>query len=122
MVDNFNELLSERLKEISKQESFNQLMFVLVEQMLNQYFHYFLEKEKNVTNALDMSVAALEKQIPKKIKIIDGYDFCPTCSYKYGSDTMRRMLYHWDQPFCKKCGQRLDWKVDGKGRDNAENG
>ena len=31
MRNDFNELLSERLKEISKQEKFNQLMFVLVE-------------------------------------------------------------------------------------------
>lgn len=68
--------------------------------------------ETVVLSAFLLACVALERQIPKKIKIIDGYDFCPTCSYKFGSDTFRRMLHHWDQPFCKRCGQRLDWEVN----------
>lgn len=63
-----------------------------------------------MTEALNMAVEALEKQIPKKIKIIDGYDLCPTCDFNYGSDAVRRALYHWRKDFCERCGQRLDWE------------
>lgn len=60
--------------------------------------------------ALLMAYKAVEKQIPRKIIIDDGYDYCPTCGYNYGSDATRRMLYKWRQPFCKECGQALDWR------------
>ena len=63
-----------------------------------------------ITEALDMAVVALGKQIPKKIKIIDDYDFCPACNFRYGSDAIRRKLRHWHKDFCEKCGQRLDWE------------
>lgn len=72
------------------------------------------QKEHNtfyITKALDMAVEALEKQIPKKIKIIDGNDLCPACNFNYGADAIRRTLFHWRKDFCERCGQRLDWSV-----------
>lgn len=59
--------------------------------------------------ALDIAVSALEKQIPKKLKVeVDNrygvrnfYYFCPSCN----SFRMERRKY------CSICGQPLDWKV-----------
>lgn len=84
--------------------------------------HRFLEvKQRNMTQNRHLynetaiaingkAIEALGKQIPRKIIIDDGYDYCPTCGYNYGSDATRRMLYKWRQPFCKECGQALDWR------------
>ena len=55
------------------------------------------------------AISALEKQIPKKIKIIGGDDLCPACNFNYGADAIRRTLFHWRKDFCERCGQRLDW-------------
>lgn len=67
-----------------------------------------------ITEALNMAVAALEKQIPKppiaynqlrrqgrQQVLLDDYETykCPTC----GSDVVGSGFYCWN------CGQRLDW-------------
>ena len=55
-----------------------------------------------------MSIAALEKQMPKKVAIESGKwpdgrkrisHYCPSCLNE---------LYA-NQAFCDECGQRLDW-------------
>ena len=58
--------------------------------------------------AFDVAIEALEKQIPKKPKLVnedytmDGIwvkDFeCPSCGNPYVDDS-----------YCQTCGQRLDW-------------
>lgn len=70
--------------------------------------------EENI-KAKKMAVAAMKKQIPKKLikKEYEGEEItdylCPTC---------KEVLQHqWDdgliignkKPYCDKCGQRLDW-------------
>ena len=49
-------------------------------------------------NAYDMAIEALEKQIPKKFKMVDNYTpVCPVCGEAI-----------WDMNWCDSCGQRLD--------------
>ena len=70
-----------------------------------------------ITEALDMAVEALEKQIPKKPKKLtykllldDGWIYeCPACGCacgenKYHSDVTKGDMY------CTQCGQMLDWE------------
>lgn len=90
--------------------------------MTYEQAHKFLEvkqramtKNRGLYNELEISIngkaiEAVEKQIPRQIKIIRGEDCCPTCGYDYGPETTRKRLIHWDVPYCKKCGQRLTWK------------
>ena len=58
--------------------------------------------------AKQMGVNALEKQIPKKVKVeqfnIYNLYYCPTCDGCIGDN-----LGHIGYGFCSGCGQRLDW-------------
>ena len=51
-------------------------------------------------------VSALEKQIPKKPKWSMGW-VCPNCKHEEILNFPKRP--EWDDLFCKKCGQALDW-------------
>ncbi len=77
-------------------------------------------KEKNfaihITEALNLAIEALEKQIPKKPDYEgDGYDengiliydraICPCC----GNDDFEYDINNWGCKFCPDCGQALDW-------------
>lgn len=64
---------------------------------------YFFEEE-GCQEAVDLSIVALEKQIPKKptIRIFQTYDDgtiakCPVCGN------------HVAASYCGSCGQRIDW-------------
>ena len=59
-----------------------------------------------ITEALDMAIEALEKQIPKK-PISNSHDMfgikcciCPVCHCH---------VYSTSNDFCHRCGQALDW-------------
>ena len=70
--------------------------------------------EKNavyISEALDMAISALEKQIPKKLQNIHRFrgrekcvGACPICGYVFCSD-------YGD--YCGGCGQMIDW-TDGE--------
>ena len=49
--------------------------------------------------SLDIAVSALEKQIPKKPRKTKTEIVCPTCATLVGSS-----------PYCRYCGQKLDWR------------
>ncbi len=58
--------------------------------------------------ALDLAIAALEKQMPKKPIIIEetadyfGHTLCPNC---------KKVEFGFTQPcFCDRCGQAIDWR------------
>ena len=51
-------------------------------------------------------ISALEKQIPKK-PIWDMGWVCPNCKHAEILHFPKRP--DWDDLFCKKCGQALDW-------------
>ena len=66
---------------------------------------------------LNMAIAALEKQIPKKIEsaymsngIVAGY--CPTC--KGTVKIIPTWLRYAKGKCCDWCGQRIDWSKDAK--------
>lgn len=55
--------------------------------------------------SIPLAISALEKQIAKKPipKIFeDGYAGCPSCKNK---------LFN-NQPYCDRCGKKLDWSVE----------
>lgn len=51
--------------------------------------------------ALDMAISALEKQIPKKLPIVEELYHCPNCGEK---DAVLQ-----GDNYCFNCGQALDW-------------
>lgn len=56
-----------------------------------------------IAEALEMAVEALEKQIPKKVGISNGFMkyYCPTCGKQPLSGKR-----------CSECGQVIDWAED----------
>jgi hypothetical protein len=74
-----------------------------------------------ITEALDMAVKALEKQIPKKPKILTwpllteaGWKHgCPNCGCAVGENKNLGFAYgeylEPNEDFCCSCGQALDW-------------
>lgn len=66
-----------------------------------------------ITEAIELSILALEKQVPRKIYHhewvgIDGvpYDLCPTCKHNLCTTGM---LASKKTTYCPECGQKLDW-------------
>ncbi len=55
------------------------------------------------------AIKALEKQIPKKFEIWNGQCYCPNCNKLFGNYSQLKTLIHWEMPYCKFCGQALDW-------------
>lgn len=74
---------------------------------LNHREHY--ESIDIVNEACEMGRRALEKQIAKKIEIWNGQCACPNCEKLFGSLSQLKKLMHWEMPYCKFCGQALDW-------------
>lgn len=55
------------------------------------------------------TVKLLEKNNPKKIKNWNGQASCPCCQKLFGSIDTIKTLIRWEMPYCKYCGQKLDW-------------
>ena len=54
---------------------------------------------------INAAINALDKQIPKKPEIKDGYYVCPVCGvYQETSEG--------NPPYCLNCGQRLLWEAE----------
>ena len=57
------------------------------------------------TCEINAAIKAVDKQIPKKPEIKDGYYVCPVCGvYQETSEG--------NPPYCLNCGQRLLWEVE----------
>lgn len=52
---------------------------------------------------------AVEKQIEKKIEEWNGQASCPCCEKLFGDISIIKNLFSWEMPYCKWCGQKLDW-------------
>lgn len=77
-----------------------------------KYKHGFRGKDaaiNKINKACEMACKALEKQMPKKIELWNGQCCCPNCKKLYGSYSQLKTLTTWEMPFCKWCGQALDW-------------
>lgn len=85
-----------------------------------------MSEETPFTEAVDLAVSALEKQIPKKPKYVEveqdamdmetGEEYtykideahCSCCDFIIGADNDI-----FDEHYCEWCGQKLDWS-DGE--------
>lgn len=85
---------------------------------LSFYADEHKEAEKELSqnlDALDLDVAAIEKQIPKKLSTAKGYyhDYlvCPVCGRRL---RVAEYSITWDKRprYCEYCGQFLDWGDD----------
>ena len=45
----------------------------------------------------------------KKIEVFNGQATCPNCKYIFGGIDVIKNLIMWHMPYCKDCGQKLDW-------------
>ena len=76
--------------------------------MVGDYDKDIYDRDKE---ALELAIKAVEKQIPKKVKIQFcgmGFktDVCPTCGDDFYIDDLGQTMYY---SFCPDCGQALDW-------------
>lgn len=58
---------------------------------------------------LNSILKSREKQTAKKIEIFNGQASCPNCKHFFGEMNVIRSLIAWNMPYCKHCGQKLDW-------------
>lgn len=58
---------------------------------------------------LDSILKSREKQTEKKIEIFNEQASCPNCKHFFGEMNVIRRLIAWNMPYCKHCGQKLDW-------------
>ena len=70
----------------------------------------------NRKNAIDKAITALEKQIPKLVKIRAWRPAnCPTCEYElseHKGDGYYKHLTHLERCPNVECGQRIKWHDD----------
>ena len=66
---------------------------------------------------LDSILKSREKQTAKKIEIFNGQASCPNCKHFFGEMNVIRSLIAWNMPYCKHCGQKLDWSVNDENTD-----
>ena len=108
--------IEEAIHELKIQSQVLESMFLYTKDFEPKNDNNSLEDKKN---AIDMAIAALEKQIPKKPYIqqveIDCYEHdcmeCPSCDsfLGYATDCKEE---HYQDNYCPHCGQRIDWKVE----------
>ena len=65
--------------------------------------------KKPILPTLKVAKIAIEKQMPKKFELWNGQCSCPNCNKLFGNYSQLKTLIHWEMPFCKFCGQALDW-------------
>jgi len=78
-------------------------------EILNPEHREHYESIEPVNEACRMGMIALEKRMPKKVEIWNGQLSCPDCGALFGGKEMLNQYIPWDMPYCKCCGQRLDW-------------
>lgn len=69
------------------------------------------QKDKPLIEALGAAIIALEKQIPKKLKIEKhNHTFCD-CGHKFSIhlNDCYAIPFNNKTPYCPNCGQALDW-------------
>lgn len=59
---------------------------------------------------IEYAIDCVEKQIPKKVTIYDGVEYCPNCNgvnIKYYSQNGKNDI---ELDYCADCGQAIDWR------------
>lgn len=64
-----------------------------------------------ITEALEIAIKSLEKEVPKKPKHITKKDGILTTNYECPICGSRRLGHGFDldKCYCPECGQKLDW-------------
>lgn len=58
----------------------------------------------NSNEAFGIACKCMEKQIPKKIKVVNSIrHYCPSCDLYFDSRD-------WKSKYCGRCGQSLKWE------------
>ena len=70
-----------------------------------EYARAFQEERTPLITALDVAIEALEKQIPLKPLETQKAFLCSNC----GQEITERQHNPLQWPYCKKCGQIIDW-------------
>ena len=65
-----------------------------------------LDELKQASDAWKMALEALEKQIPKKVRITTSTKRCAVCGRQLS--VIGNM--HPTRLYCQKCGQAIDWE------------
>lgn len=103
VVNDGKTMLLQRAVESAK----NRVYYIDVNSMGDISYHHH-KKAENQKELMEITVNALEKQIPKKVKVeqFNRYNlyYCPICDGCIG-DSLGYIAYG----FCSGCGQRLDW-------------
>lgn len=55
---------------------------------------------------VEMAISALEKQIPKKVRVTTSTKRCSVC----GRQLSGIGNIHPERNYCQKCGQAIDWE------------
>ena len=58
--------------------------------------------------AMELAVEALEKQIPKKVRITTSTKRCSVC----GRQLSGIGNIHPERNYCQRCGQAIDWETE----------
>ena len=58
--------------------------------------------------AFNIAIAALEKQIPKKVRVTTSTKRCSVC----GRQLSGVGNIHPERNYCQKCGQAIDWEEE----------
>ena len=58
--------------------------------------------------AFDMAISALEKQIPKKVRITTSTKRCSVC----GRQLSGIGNIHPERNYCQRCGQKICWEEE----------
>lgn len=78
------------------------------------YASAFNREDSPLTQALDMAIKALEKQIPKKVIYHDNCGnktpYQPRCPRCY--EAINEPYYMNGESWCPYCGQHIDWTVE----------
>ena len=59
-----------------------------------------------INEAFDIAISALEKQIPKKVRITTSTKMCSVC----GRQLSGIGNIHPERNYCQRCGQAIDWR------------
>lgn len=99
------EFLQRQIATLEAQKDWDEYGQPLYNETLDETIEYY-----------DLAVAALEKQLSKKVEYEGGFSNngfaryrmakCPTCDRWYSNND--------EVVYCSNCGQRLDWSEDRK--------
>jgi hypothetical protein len=67
------------------------------------------EKLQQEVEEIRRFVDGASKDVERKIEDWNGQAYCPNCKGLFGDIATIKLLKVWDMPYCKWCGQKLDW-------------